>query len=125
LNRYKELKVWQKGIELASFVYEITESYPSKEVYGLSSQSRRCAVSIPSNIAEGAGRNSNREFLHFLSISVGSIFELETQLIISQRLNYISVEKLEILTEHIEEIKNMLFGLQKSIEIKEKKQSLN
>jgi len=83
MHNLQELKIWQKAINLSIGVYEITSNFPKEEKYGLISQIRRSAVSIPSNIAEGAGRNSNKEFVHFLSIANGSAFELQTQLIIS------------------------------------------
>lgn len=88
MTSHKELKVWQKGIELVKSIYEITKSFPANEQFGLTSQMRRTAVSIPSNIAEGCGRNSNKELTHFLYIALGSAAELETQLIISHDLNF-------------------------------------
>lgn len=75
MNNFKELVVWQKSIDLSVKIYEIANGFPKEEIYGLSSQIRRCVVSIPSNIAEGAGRNSKKEFSHFLSIALGSSFE--------------------------------------------------
>lgn len=80
MNKYKDLIVWQHAINLAASVYQITESFPSKETYGLVSQINRSAVSVASNIAEGAGRNSFKEFDQFLGIALGSLYELETQL---------------------------------------------
>ena len=90
MNRYKELLVWQKSIDLAVDVYQLTEKLPKEERYGLISQINRRVVSSPSNIAEGAGRNTTKEFNNFLGIAQGSSFELDTQLIISSRLNFIS-----------------------------------
>lgn len=84
----KDLKVWQESMELVIQIYKISNGFPNHEIYGLSSQIRRAAVSIPSNIAEGAGRKSNKEFMQFLFISLGSLSEVETQLEISQRLGY-------------------------------------
>lgn len=115
MNNYKELKVWQKSVELAVKIYKETKEFPSTEVYGLTSQIRRAACSVPSNIAEGAGRSSNREFQHFLSISLGSAFEMETQLIIAQQLNFIPEEEFSSFTIEISEIEKMLRGLQKSL----------
>ena len=86
---HKDLDVWKKSMDLVEGVYRLTKSFPDSEKYGLTNQMRRCAVSIPSNIAEGAGRNSKKEFKQFLYISLGSISELETQLIISSKLNYL------------------------------------
>jgi len=88
INSYKELIVWQKSIQLVSEIYKLTEKFPRAEVYGLTSQMRRCAVSIPSNIAEGWQRGTKKDYRHFLLISFGSSAELETQLIISKSLHY-------------------------------------
>ncbi len=115
MHRYKDLKVWQKAMELAKEVYEITASFPKEEKYGLTSQINRSAVSVPSNIAEGAGRNSNNEFVHFLSIASGSLCELETQLILSVTFKYFETKKLEELSERIKELQNMIFKLQESL----------
>lgn len=87
MNNFRNLEVWNKVVELATYVYQITESFPKAEKYGLTSQMRRSAVSISSNIAEGAGRGSEKEFNHFLNISTGSCYELETQLLFHR--NYI------------------------------------
>ncbi len=84
MHNLKELKIWNKAIDLTVDVYKATASFPSEERYGLTSQARRSAVSIPSNIAEGAGRNSNKEFSNFLGIANGSSYELQTQLVIKQ-----------------------------------------
>ncbi|MFA5393396.1 MAG: four helix bundle protein [Candidatus Ratteibacteria bacterium] len=87
---HKKLEVWQKSIELTEIIYKITSLFPKEEIYGLTNQMRRCAVSVASNIAEGAARNSTKEFLQFLSISQGSLSELDTQLEISLKLNYLN-----------------------------------
>lgn len=87
MNKFRELLVWQKGMDLAEEVYAITKGFPVDERYGLQSQIRRCSVSIASNIAEGAGRNSSKEFMHFLSIALGSSFELETNCSSQTNLN--------------------------------------
>ena len=92
IHNFKELRVWQKSIDLTLDMYTTLSNFPDDEKFGLISQMKRASVSIPSNIAEGAGRNSNKELKHFLSISLGSIFELETQLIISNRLGLVSNE---------------------------------
>ena len=94
MHNFKDLRVWQKSIELITDIYKLLASFPTDEKFGLISQLKRAAVSVPSNIAEGAGRNSNKEFNHFLSISLGSLFELETQLIISKNLNLINSDSL-------------------------------
>lgn len=107
MHNLKELKIWSKALELSVKVYEATAFFPKEEVYGLTSQIRRCAVSIPSNISEGAGRNSNKEFIHFLGIANGSCYELQTQLIISNKLNLITNELTQSLLNEIEEIQKM------------------
>ena len=115
MNNFKELKVWKKSIDLVKLIYEITQQFPKEETYGLTNQVRRCAVSIPSNIAEGAGRKGNKEFEQFLHISLGSSFELETQLIIANKLSYIKPENLFIIENQLHEIQKMIRGLQKSL----------
>ena len=115
MTSHKELKVWQKGIELVKVIYSETDSFPKAELFGLTSQIRRSAVSIPSNIAEGAGRNSDKEFIHFLYITLGSASELETQIIISKELNFLETDKAEIIQEMIFEIIKMTSSLIKSI----------
>lgn len=86
MNKVQNLKIWQKSIELTRLVYSVVSNLPQDEKYGLTSQIKRSAVSIPSNISEGAGRNSNKEFIHFLSIANRSTYELETQLILTLEL---------------------------------------
>lgn len=99
MNNYKELIIWQKSMDLVVKVYKTTASFPNEEKYGLVNQMQRCAVSIPSNIAEGAGRNSDKEFRNFLGIANGSINELSTQLELSVRIGYIKESgKSEILS---------------------------
>ena len=120
MHKFKELTVWTKAVDLATDIYKITKQFPSEEKFGLVSQINRCAVSIPSNIAEGSGRNTNGEFNHFLGISAGSSFELETQLIIANRLGYLDKEILEITIKKINDIQNMTFGLQKKIKEQQK-----
>ena len=93
VQHYRELIVWQKAIVLVEDVYRATNDFPKTEIYGLTSQIRRAAVSIPSNIAEGQGRNSTRDFLHFLSMAQGSLMELETQITIAERLGYLESEQ--------------------------------
>ncbi|WP_143962456.1 four helix bundle protein [Litoribacter populi] len=115
MHRYQELKVWHKAINLAVEVYSLTENLPKREQYGLISQINRAAISIPSNIAEGAGRNSNKDFNHFLGIALGSAFELNTQLLISNKLNYLTIDKFEDLSVKLVEIQNMLVKLKQSL----------
>ncbi len=112
---YRELKVWRLAMELAEEVYKLCDEFPRQEVYGLTSQLQRAAVSIPSNIAEGQARNTSKEFVYFLGIARGSLAELETQIMLAQRLDYLTAEKTDLVLEKAEEIGKMLNGLQKSI----------
>lgn len=115
MHNFKDLRVWQKSIDLRTEVYTALSTFPMDEKIGLISQMKRAAVSVPSNIAEGCGRNSNKEFKHFLSISLGSLFELETQLIISNRLDLINTEITQELNDKISELQKMVFALEKTI----------
>ena len=121
MTSHKDLKVWVKGIELVKSIYEITKLFPTNEQFGLTSQMRRAAVSIPSNIAEGCGRNSDKELIHFLYIALGSASELETQLIISQELHFLENEKSEQIQSLIFEIIKMISSLIKSIRTRNEK----
>jgi four helix bundle protein len=118
MNYFKELKVWQKAIELVTETYLKTKSFPKEEIYGLTSQIRRCAVSIPSNIAEGCGRKTSKDFSFFLGISLGSAFEFETQLIICKNLEFIKQEDFNFLEAEIQHIQNMIIKLQSTLENK-------
>lgn len=102
-------------MELVSETYQLTDGFPESEKFGLISQIRRSAVSIPSNMAEGSGRRSNKEFIRFLDIANGSSFELETQLIIANNLNFISSKELAVISKRISEIQKMIFGLSESL----------
>ena len=113
-NHYRDLEVWRRAIELAKNIYALTESFPKSEIYGLTSQIRRAAVSIPSNIAEGQTRNSPKEFRQFLSISLGSVAELETQLIIAKAIGYIE-EAINELLQSTDSITRMTKNLIKSL----------
>lgn len=115
MHKVEDLKIWQKSIELAKKVYEVVAELPDTERYGLTSQIKRCAISIASNIAEGAGRNSNKEFKHFLSIASGSSYELQTQLILTYELKLIEKHKIDQLLFLITEIQKMNYSFQKSI----------
>ena len=108
LKTHRDLDVWREGIELVVKVYEIVQKFPNEEKYGLVDQIKRSAISIPSNIAEGAARNSKKEFLQFLHISLGSVSELETQLIIANRLEFLDNEEIFSL---IEKERSKLLGL--------------
>ena len=118
MNYFKELKVWQKAIELVTNTYLKSQTFPKEEIYGLTSQLRRCAVSIPSNIAEGCGRKTPKDFSNFLGISLGSAFEFETQLIICKNIGYIEQEVFNFLEKEIQHIQNMLIKLQASLDTK-------
>ncbi len=111
MNNFRELKVWQKSISIVVKIYEHTKKFPSDERFNLVSQMQRAATSIPSNISEGAGRNSNKSFKYFLTISIGSAHELETQIIISNKLRYLSNENCELLITELTEIQKMLYSL--------------
>lgn len=110
MKNYFELDVWIKGRELASLCYEVTKLFPKEEMFGMTSQMRRSAISIPSNIAEGCGRNTSKDTLQFLFIARGSAYELETQLYIAADLNYISKEQLNAVLDKITECKKLLNG---------------
>ena len=111
IKSHKDLLVWQKAVELVVTVYRITSTFPRDELYGLVSQIRRSAVSIPSNIAEGAARQTKREFQQFLHIALGSASELETQFIIAGRLGYCDALQLEAMLREMDQIRRMLLGL--------------
>ena len=118
LKHYRELKVWQRSYKLRLEIYKITKRFPNEQRYGLTSQIRRAAVSVPSNIAEGYGRKTTPEYIRFLYIAYGSNCEMETQILLSGDLGYIETGKLEILQEGIGEVERMLKGLIKSLERK-------
>ena len=118
MHNYKELKVWQKSRELVKNVYKLTKKYPKEEIYALTSQVRRSVVSIPSNIAEGAGHSSKKEFSRFLEIAYASTCELDTQIILSFDLNFINQDELNASAGYIEELQKMLNGLIKSLDKK-------
>lgn len=109
MKSFKDLDVWNKGIEFVAEIYKITSNFPKDELYGLVSQMRRAAVSIPSNIAEGQGRRNAKEFIQFLYIAKGSLAEIETQIIICQRLNYL--DESPMLFDDIKRLRTMLVGL--------------
>src|ERR1700750_1363814 len=115
MHNLKELKIWNKAIELAVDVYKATSSFPSDERFGLISQSRRSAVSIPSNIAEGAGRNSKKEVSNFFGIANCSSYELQTQLVISNKLSLLSDDLLNNLLKQIDELQKMNYALQQTL----------
>ena len=111
MGTYRDLLAWQKGIKLAKAVYQLTANYPLDEHFGLTNQMRRCSVSIPSNIAEGFGRSSDKELVQFLYISLGSSNELDTQLTLSYELSYISENQFLEIGELNKEVSKMLQSL--------------
>ena len=115
LKNYKDLKVWQKSYRLCLDLYRITKKFPKEERYGLTSQIRRSAVSIPSNIAEGYGKKTTADYLRSLYIAYGSVCELETQVLLSGDLNYVNKENLVALKANTEEVERMLKALIKSL----------
>lgn len=112
---YKKLKIWEKGISLVKKIYELTKTFPKEEIYGLTSQMRRSAVSIPSNIAEGSQRISDKEFSNFILIAKGSLAELQTQLIIAEGFKYIEKNNFEKIIIETEELDSMLLGFYKKL----------
>lgn len=109
MNSHKDLDVWKKSIDLVAQIYNISKSFPKEETYGIVGQIRRAVVSIPANISEGASRNTKKEFIQFLYIALGSASEVETHLIVAQRIGFISV--IDETLVNIENIKKMLNGL--------------
>ena len=116
MKSHKDLLVWQKSVDMVIRIYSESKCWPKEELYGLTSQIRRAAVSVPSNIAEGAGRSGRKEFAHFLSIAMGSLAEVETQLIIAMRLGFL--KNFSDLDDSLQEIRRMIFGLNKSLELR-------
>jgi four helix bundle protein len=118
IRTHKDLEVWKESISLVKEIYKISSNFPKDEIYGLTLQIRRSAISIASNIAEGAARNTKKEFLQFLYIALGSVSELETQLIIAKELNYLENNSI---FDNLERIKYQLLGLIKYIRNKNEK----
>ena len=118
IKSYKDLLIWQKGIEITDKVYLLTKSFPNEEIYSLTNQIKRATVSIPSNIAEGFGRNSTKSYVNFLKISRGSLYELETQLIIAEKQNFISdLDLLQSIIDLISEEGKMINSYINKIEL--------
>ena len=117
MRPHQKLEVWIKALELVTDVYKDTEHFPKEERYGLTSQIRRAAVSIPANVAEGAGRHSKKEFAHFLSNSQGSASELETELVIAHRLGYLNETSLARLIAQLERIGRLITGLRRHVSL--------
>ena len=115
MHKVEELIIWKKSIELAKSIYVLVANLPSDEKYGLVSQIKRSVISIPSNIAEGDGRNSKKEFKHFLSIANGSVYELQTQLILLMELNLLTKEKVQPVIDLCIEIQKMNYSFQQKL----------
>jgi four helix bundle protein len=118
-KNYSDLEVWKKAMDLVVTCYHATANFPKEEVYGLTSQIRRAAVSIPSNIAEGHSRQHTKEFINFLSMAYGSLAELETQIQLALRLDYLTNDKAEKLLNQTSEIARMINGLMRSLRDKQ------
>lgn len=111
---HKDMEVWKQAMELVYQVYKIVETFPKEELYGLTSQIKRCVISIPSNIAEGCGRFSNKETSRFITISLGSLAELDTQLLIAQHLHF--VDDIAEVSKQVDKVNALLVGLKKYLE---------
>lgn len=110
MNNFRNLLIWQKSMTLVTSIYNSTKAFPKEETFGLTSQIRKCAISIPSNIAEGFGRESHKDYLRFLNISVGSLFELQTQLEIAKNISYLTTEQFNKQYEDSREVERMLIS---------------
>ena len=115
VRSYQDLTVWQKAMELVTKIYQVSNKFPRDEVFALTSQLRRAAISVPSNIAEGQGRSSRKEFIYFLGNAKGSLSEAETQILIARNLSYVSDEDLNTLLELSAEVGRILNGLLTSL----------
>lgn len=115
IHSYRDLEVWRRGVDLVELVYKLTQSFPPEEKFGLVSQLQRAAVSISSNIAEGWGRDSTKDYVHFVRIARSSLFEIETQFIIAHRLGYLNDDALKALLQETEAESKMLLSLIRSL----------
>ncbi len=115
MHNFRQLQIWQEGMSIARSVYLILNDFPISEKFGLISQISRCSISVPSNIAEGSSRSSNKEFAHFLSISLGSLFELETQLQLSIDLNFLNQLEAEKLMLDIIQLQKKISTFKKTL----------
>ena len=119
MNNYKKLEIWKEGIELVSDVYKLVLKFPKEELFSLTAQIKRCSVSIPSNIAEGAGSNGKKEFVNFLGIACGSCCELDTQLILAIKLGYLNESETSKVFDRLDHIQRMSANLIKKLNEKE------
>ena len=115
MHNFRQLNIWKDAMQLIKSVYVLTSTFPATEKFGLISQINGALISIPSNIAEGSSRNSNKEFRHFLSISLGSLFELETQVLLSPELEFIETESCESITCKIVQLQKMVSTFKKTL----------
>ncbi len=115
MHNFRKLDIWIKSVSLVTDIYRLTNSFPTQERFGLVSQMQRAAVSIPTNIAEGSAKSSNKDFTRFLKISIGSLLELETELLISFNLQYIGLEKYDIFQNQIIELQKMITGFKNKL----------
>jgi len=115
MHNFRKLTIWQDSMDLTVQVYKLTQDFPKEEKYNLTSQVRRCAVSVPSNIAEGAGRNTNKDFNNFLGIATGSSYELETQLILAKRLGLITEQNLDSVLKDLHSIQRRTYNFKQSL----------
>lgn len=116
---YKNLVIWQKAFDLAMMIYDVADQFPVHEKYGLANQIERAAVSIPSNIAEGYGRSSDKEFYYFLNVARGSLYEVQTQLYIAMGRNYLDTKKAEQINAAIDELGRMISGFLRRLEMRD------
>lgn len=117
MHNYKELTIWQKGRELVKTIYTATAGFPNEEMYGLVSQIRRASVSVPSNIAEGTSRNSDKDFERFLNIALGSLFEVETQLTLAHDLGFIETQEFESICQDIKSVIRMTVKFKRTLNV--------
>ncbi len=117
VHNFHNMGIWKAGIELADQIYDITKLFPQQEMFGLSSQMQRAAVSVPSNIAEGSGKSTDKEFAHFLDHAIGSLYELETQLLISFRRNYIAEEQYKLTNNNIITLQKRVFAFKDTLSL--------
>jgi len=116
MHNFRKLDIWLKSMDLVVEIYQLTNTFPNHEKFGLSSQMNRSAVSIPSNIAEGSAKSSNKDFARFLEMSIGSSYELETELTIASKLNYIGFDVFALLQNKIIEIQKMIIGFKNKLD---------
>lgn len=115
MHNYKELEIWKEGVDLAKIIYQMTIEFPKDEIYGLTSQIKRCAISIPSNIAEGSGRYTTKDFNYFLAIATGSSYELETQLILVREFEFLSTEKISPVLKKMDILQKKIYRFKEKL----------